>query len=263
MIFNPLIHTVATNSNHFMKKITILLSLVFVIEIRSQEVVSSHDVAKEMIRQWIQTEKQLSEEKETWNQEKAHISDLLDLYGKELILLNEELDAVPSVELDDEKKEKLEAQIKMDDQKRLELRDFLVRQKPRVLALVKKFPEPLQEQISETVDVLKSPDVDSSARELLMPMISIIDSGNSFNAGVFRASQKVIIGNDEWQAEVMYLGLARAYFWVGGKAGVGSPTAEGWKWKRDDAQLEEIKKAMAVFDKQTQPQLIKLPLKVN
>ncbi len=246
-----------------MKKLTILLSLIFVIEIHSQEVAGQPDVAKELIRQWIHTEKQLSDEQQTWKQEKAHISELLVLYEKELKLLNEELATVQSVELDDEKKQKLEKQIQQDDEKRKQLRAFLLRQKPRMIALIKKFPQPLQDQISETVDVLNSPEIDSSARDLLMPMLSVVEAGNSFNAGVFRTSQKVVIGADEWQAEVMYLGLGRAYFWVGQKAGVGSPTATGWQWKRDDAQLKEIKKAMSVFDKTTQPELIKLPLKVN
>jgi hypothetical protein len=247
-----------------MKKLTILLSLIFVIEIHSQEVVvGQSDVAKELIRQWIHTEKQLSDEQETWKQEKAHISELLELYEKELKLLNEELATVQSVELADEKKQKLEKQIQQDDEKRKQLRTFLLRQKPRIIALIKKFPQPLQDQISETVDVLNSPEIDSSARDLLMPMLSVVEAGNSFNAGVFRTSQKVVIGADEWQAEVMYLGLGRAYFWVGQKAGVGSPSANGWQWKRDDAQLKEIKKAMSVFDKTTQPELIKLPLKVN
>ena len=246
-----------------MIKLTTLLSLFFTIEIHSQDIVSQEDVAKELIRQWVKTEQQLSEEEETWKQEKAHVSELLELYSKELVLLNEELAAVPSVELDDANKQKLDEQIKMDDLKRVELRDFLVRLKPRVLALVKKFPEPLQDQIFETMLELDSPDVDGSARDLLMPMLSMIDSGNSFHAGVYRTRHKVLIGEDEWQAEVMYLGLGRAYFWVGEKAGVGSPGAEGWQWKRDDALLREVKKAMSVFDKQTQPQLIQLPLKVN
>ena len=246
-----------------MKKLTILLSLFFVVEIHSQEAVSQTDVAKELIRQWIQTEKLLSDEQETGEQEKAHSSELLGLYEKELKSLNELLAAVPSVELDDEKKQKLEKKIQLDDEKRKQLRAFLLGQKPRILALVKKFPEPLQEQISETVEVLKSPEIDSSARELLMPMLNVIEAGNSFNAGVFLTSQKVVIGSDEWQADVMYLGLGRAYFWVGDKAGIGSPTDEGWQWTRDDAKLEEIKKAMSVFAKTTQPQLIKLPLKVK
>jgi hypothetical protein len=247
-----------------MKILTTIIGLISVIEIHSQEVINQPDLAKEMIRQWIQTEKQLSDEQEKWKQEKAHVSQLLEIYEKELKLLNEELAAVESVELDDEKKQKLESQIREDDEKRKQLRAFLLKQKPRILALIKKFPEPLQEQISETVEVLKSPEVDDSARDLLMPMLTVIEAGNSFNAGVFRTSHKVVVGSEEWQAEVMYLGLARAYFWVGEKAGVGVPSESGgWEWKRDDAWLIEIKKAMSVFDKSTPPELIKLPLKVN
>ena len=49
-----------------MKKLTIILSLIFTIEIHSQEDASPDvnqlEVAKEMIQQWIQTEKQLSDE---------------------------------------------------------------------------------------------------------------------------------------------------------------------------------------------------------
>jgi hypothetical protein len=247
-----------------MKILTTIIGLISVIEIHSQEVKNQPDVAKEMIRQWIHTEKQLSDEQETWKQEKAHVSQLLELYEKELKLLDEELAAAESVELDDAKKEKLENQIKKDDQMRIEARAILLKQKPRILGLIKKFPEPLQEQISETIAVLESNEVDESARDLLMPMLTVIEAGNSFNAGVFRTSQKVNVGNDEWQAEVMYLGLARAYFWVGDKAGVGVPSESGgWEWKRDDALMKEIKKAMSVFDKATQPELIKLPLKVN
>jgi len=246
-----------------MKKLTILLSLFSIIEIRSQDLVDEHEVAKELIRQWVISEKQLSEEEQTWKQEKAHIGDLLELYAKELELLNEELAAVPSVELDDEKKQGLEKQIKMDDKKRIQLRSYLLRQKPRVLALVKKFPEPLQNQIQETVETLSSPSVDSSARDLLMPMLSIIESGNSFHAGVYRTSQNIKIGGDEWQAEVMYLGLSRAYFWIGEKSGIGIPGEDGWQWTQDNTLLAEVKKAMSVFDKNTQPQLIKLPLKIN
>lgn len=246
-----------------MKKLTTLLSLFFVVEIHSQEAVPRDEVAKELIRQWIDTEKLLSAEQENWEQEKAHITELMSLYAKELRLLNEELAALPTVELDDEKKQKLEANIQMDDEKRKQLRTFLLAQKPRVLALVKRFPDPLKKQVSESLELLNLPDVDSSARDLLMPMLSLIEAGNSFNSGVFLTSQRVVIGPDEWQAEVMYLGLGRAFFWIGEKAGVGSPSANGWVWTRDDAKLADIKKAMSVFDKTTKPQLIKLPLKVN
>ena len=246
-----------------MKLITPLISLFFSIEISSQVVADPGEASKEVIRQWVETEKLLSSEKEGWKQEKEHLSELLELYAKELTLLNEELAAVPSIEMDDKKKQDLEKQSKEADQARVLLKKFLLTLKPRVTALVKNFPEPLQDQINESVLGLNTTDSSASARDLLMPMLSIVDAGNSFNAGVYRTSQKVSIGDEDWQAEVMYLGLGRSYFWVGSKAGIGYPSAEGWKWERKDEVLEEVKKAMAVFDKKTQPQLIKLPLKVN
>ncbi len=249
-----------------MKKLTILLSLISVIEIHSQEPIDQQDLAKEVIREWVHVEKLLAKEKSDWKREQAESRALLKLYANELAILDQHLAAVPSVEMDDDKKEKLETQIKSEDKKRRQLFAFLVKQKPRVIALAKRFPEPLREQIADTLDLLRSEDKELSARLLLEPMMSVIEAGNSFNSGVYRSSQKIRIGSEEWQAQVIYLGLGRAFFWVGDVAGIGEPgsgTDGGWEWRRDDSQLEDIKKAMSVFDKTTQPQLIKLPLQIN
>ncbi len=246
-----------------MKSFLALFSSLFVIEIHSQAQANEGEDIKEVIRQWVDAEKLLGNEKDAWREEKAHMSELLELYAKELALLNEELAAVPSVEMDDEKKQGFEKEIKDADAMRAKLKVFLLGLKPRVLSVVGKFPVPLQDQINEAVLALEATGLDASARDLLTPMLNILDAGNSFNGGVYRTSQKVTLGDEDWQAEVMYLGLGQSYFWVGTKAGVGYPGVDGWQWERNDAILTEVKKAIEVFDKKTQPQLIKLPLKLK
>ena len=68
--------------------------------------------SRELIRQWVQTERLVSEEKNTWKVEKQNMQDLLDLYQKELTLLNEEITkAGSSAELEDERKGKLESEL--------------------------------------------------------------------------------------------------------------------------------------------------------
>lgn len=246
-----------------MKLFTVLFSSLFVIEIHSQALADEGEATKEVIRQWVEAEKLLSNEKAAWKQEKAHMSELLELYAKELTLLNEELAAVPSVEMDDDKKQEFDKEIKDADAMRAKLKGFLLGLKPRMQSLVGKFPVPLQDQINEAVLALKATDADASARDLLTPMLNILDAGSSFNGGVYRTSEKVTIDAEDWQAEVMYLGLGQSYFWVGDKSGVGYPGPEGWQWERNDAIFAEVKKAMEVFDKKTQPQLIKLPLNLK
>jgi len=249
-----------------MKFLTLILSLFLVIEIDSQELRATERStvsAEEMIRQWVQTEKLLGKEKADWLREKEHLSDLLGLYEKEMKLLSEELAEIASADQDDEKKVKLEKDIAGYDAERRKLRVYLLELKPRVQAVVKRFPEPLKQQISETTDALNAATSDKSARDILMPIISIVEAANSFNSGIFRTSQKVIVGGEDWQAEVMYLGLSRAYFSVGEKSGVGVPGANGWEWSQNDELTEQIKQAMSVYDKTTQPELIALPLKVK
>ena len=68
--------------------------------------------SRELIRQWVQTERIISEEKSAWHVEKQQMQELLGIYQKELKLLEEELgQAGSSAELIDENKEKLEASL--------------------------------------------------------------------------------------------------------------------------------------------------------
>lgn len=220
--------------------------------------------AKELIRQWVTTERLLGEELNSWKQQKAEISELLGLYKKELKLLNEELAKTgKSVAQVDQKKADLEAKVSQSIQTRKKLRAFLIKLSPRVLAVEKRFPVSLQAQVADSIAVLESANDETSVRDLLQAVINVIEQANTFNAGIYQSSESITIGSDTWNAEVIYLGLGRAYFYVGTKAGIGTPSVDGWQWQRKDEILDEVKKAVKVFKKQIQPQLVELPVKVQ
>lgn len=247
-----------------MKILTSILSLFLVLEIHSQEEVKQSELSQQLIREWVATEKLLGQEKSEWLAEKAHVSQMLDLYVKELTKRNEELEktgkAAASV---DETQQKLETAIKDALEQRKKLADYLRKLQPRFQAIVKKFPESLQQELANDIEVLNGKTEDKNARDLLQAMINTLEAAARFNRGIYRASEAVTIGEVTLQAQVMYLGLGRAFFVVGDKAGIGMPAKDGWEWKRDDSLAASITKAMDIQEKKTHPQLIKLPVQVK
>ena len=221
-------------------------------------------VAKEMIRQWVATEKLLGDEAAEWKVEKARVSELLGLYEKELTLLTEELEKSGSVATTvDETKSELEKKIAASKAKRVQLKSFLIGLNPRVLSLVKKFPAPLQTQLVGAVAVLQDVNDETAIREMLQATVNVIEAGGNFNRGIYQNKQTISVAGEVINVDVIYLGLGRAFFSVGKKAGVGVPSKDGWKWQRKDEMSDEVVKAVQVFNKSTQPQLVELPVKVE
>ena len=68
---------------------------------------------------------------------------------------------------------------------------------------------------------------------------------------------------DGQEVEVLYLGLARAYYLDRkGNAGVGVPAAAGWQWTEDKSIAGEVEKALAELDMKRPPELVELPVRI-
>lgn len=235
-----------------------------VLEIQSQEEVSQSELSQQLIRQWVATEKLLGQEKTEWLAEKAHVSQMLELHAQELKKRNEELEksgkAVAEV---DQKQQELETSVKRNMQQRKKLAVYLKKLQPRFQAVVKQLPVRLKEELATDIETLEDEIENKNARDLLQAMINVLEAAARFNKGIYRASEAVTVGDTTLQAQVMYLGLGRAFFKIGDKAGIGVPSQEGWVWKQDDSLAEAIGKAMEIQEKKTHPQLIELPVQAK
>ena len=65
------------------------------------------------------------------------------------------------------------------------------------------------------------------------------------------------------EVEVLYLGLARAYFVGDGRAGIGVPRAGGWEWTEKPELAGELEKALAMMDQKRAPGVVSLPVAVE
>lgn len=248
----------------------VAFALIAVAEVRGQGSEQEHDIAgsRELIRQWVQTERLISEEKTAWQIEKQQMSDLLNIYQKEMKLLDEELSvAGASAELVDENKEKLEAGLVQYREARQMLREAMGRLLPRIKKLVKRFPDPLLEELDADLDFLNSPEALESPRDVLKSMIAVLNAAGRFNRTLTLADETRTLANGKRiSVNVIYLGLSRAYFTAetGALAGFGMPSdTEGWSWAEAEGIAEQVRKTIRVYLKSEQPQLIDLPVQLQ
>lgn len=223
--------------------------------------------ARELIRQWVQTERLISEEKTSWQVEKERMQALLDLHLKELKLLDEEISqAGASAELVDERKESYQKEVKQFRDAQRVLSDRLARLLPRVRTLVSRLPEPLLQKLDAEVEVLQAGDALEKPRDVLKAMLAVMAESGRFNRSVTVVEEtREHSSGKQLSVDVIYLGLARAFYAAGqgSAAGVGRPGKQGWQWQERPDLAEDIRKALAVERKDSPPQLIQLPIQLS
>ena len=236
--------------------------------------------SRELIRQWVQTERIISEEKTTWQVEKQQMQDLLEIYQQELKLLNEELNvAGSSADLIDENKEKLESGLAQYREAKQILRSSMASLIPRMQKLVGRFPAPLVEELGSDIDLIRSPQALDKPRDVLKSIIAILNAAGSFNRTLTLAEETRTLANGKKiTVSVLYLGLCRAYYAadVGPLAGTGVPAATaatadtaataaagGWLWTEDGGIADQVRRTIAVHKKSAQPQLVELPVQLQ
>jgi hypothetical protein len=265
---NPLKHT-----PYFMKPFAFLLlsalPLVAQDVSKTESAVLKMDptVTRELIAQWVKTERLVSEEKNAWQVEKKQMQELLDLNQKELKLLDEEiLKAGASAKTVDERKETYEKELKEYRASQRMLIETLSALLPRVRDLISRLPQPVRETIAADAKRLVSPSAMSEPREVLKSMIFIMTTAGKFNRTVTVVEETRVLSDEKkMTVDVVYLGLARAYYASGSgdTAGVGVPSKDGWVWQSRPELASDIRQAIAVYRKDRQPQLIRLPVSVN
>lgn len=215
-----------------------------------------------LVEKWLETERLLSREAKDWQAEKEHTGQLLDLYRKELTLLDEELAAAgKNAGLVDEEAETLKAKIAASETARREAITFLTKIKPRVVALSGKFPRPLQEALEEEAFSLKSDVTNDNAAEILRSIIKILQEGARFNRTFTFGEEEITLNGQTYSARMMYFGLSRAYFLAGKKAGLATPGETGWQFEERNELAPELTRAFAIHAKESPSGLFTVPLK--
>ena len=247
---------------------TLAIMLLAMVEGRAQEGEKEIDPAgsRELIRQWVQTERLISEEKTAWQVQKQQMQQLLGIYQQELNLLDEELKlAGASAELVDENKEKRETGLTQYRKARQWLGASMTRLLPRMQKLIVRFPKPLLDELSAELGFLNSPEALEQPRDVLKSIIAVLNAASRFNRSITLVEETRSVSEEKKvTVNVIYLGLCRAYYTSdsGPSAGVGVPAKEGWSWSQLPEIADDVRSIIAVYRKAAQPQIIELPVQL-
>jgi hypothetical protein len=243
-----------------MHRLTLAL-LISCSSVQAQDADAAIIELRETISKIVDVQTLESKERLDWETRKSEFGALLELHQRELKLLDEELaKAGQSAPGHGESIEELRSEIAALKETRRLTGEAVARNIPRALAVAKRFPDPLRTECEPEISALNSWTSTDEPREALRSILALLGKAEQFNRRLTRATEV----RDGREAEVLYLGLARAFYADRkGKAGIGQPGADGWTWKSHPEIHSELTIAFATLDKKRPPTMVKLPLEIK
>jgi hypothetical protein len=221
------------------------------------------------LQKWVETRQLTSKLRSDWAADKELLSESIKMFERESKNLDELIAKVNAgndqVRKEREEQEKLQAQYQAAIDK---VKSLVAGMETKTVALAKSFPPPLTEKLNSFVKRIPEDATSTklTAGQRLQTVVAIFAEADKFNGAITVTSElrKKDAGN-EVQVRAMYLGLAQAYFTdkEGTFAGVGQPSADGWKWSNDPVLAETITKAIAIYENKQPPAFVKLPARIQ
>lgn len=219
-------------------------------------------VVQEKVREWVRTKKQISAERADWEAQKQSMTDLNELRQREIEKLDEIIEAAGS-RLADAEKQRAEmlAEEETLREKRQLLEAEIAEAEAQLRAVVPTFPEPLKAKIHEALGRLENQGADASLQDRYRDLLTILGEAGNFDHTITVDSELRDIAGEQVEVDVLYLGLARAWYVdrSGAHAGTGIPSAEGWQWTEDRSVAVAVRNAIAVRRKEAPPAIVSLP----
>ena len=218
-----------------------------------------------IIQEWIQTEQLISEETTEWNIEKAALLDISDALKTEIIELDKRLaeseeEAVGAAK---QRTELLEQKNEIEDTTRsliegVDALEIQVEEAFKILPtpLAKRL-QPFRQKLNNQIENYNIP-----LRQRVDTLLSLLQAVSLFHRNISIERQEFSLEDGvSREFQVMYFGLGIAYFVneSGTVAGYGSPSKNGWVWKRDDSLALEISTGLDMVNNRAMPRFLKLP----
>lgn len=226
------------------------------------------DEARSLVGEWVAVEKLISQERSDWGAEREIIADMIALLKQEKQTLTERIDLAKAAFSEaDVKRSALVAE----REEYIEAMTFLGAQvaklEIRISELHKKFPPPLQEEVSVSYNRIPKPGVDSrlSVSQRLQTIVVLLSQADKFNGGVQVVSKIQDLASGPAEVDILYFGLGGAFFRdkTGQYAGVGYPGTEEWEWKETPESSAAIGDLFDIYQGTAEAEFIRLPVVIK
>lgn len=227
------------------------------------------DAALERVSEWVETERRISRDRESWQSERASIESLTEVFRSELVTLQEQ---IANSEADTSAAEQQRAELLEEDRILREMEGRVMEQligaEISLRALYNKLPPPLQQELRPLAVVLPEDPRTStlSLGQRIQPVAAMLTQIQRFNASVtviddFREFQ----AGSPVQVKTIYFGLGAAYYVDGANvhAGVGVPGPDGWVWQENANIALQVRDFLDIYGGNRQAEYVFLPVRVQ
>ena len=217
---------------------------------------------------WIETQQIISRERKEWQQGKEILVGRLELVKKEVVTVDEKIkQAESSVAETNKKRGELVAENDRLKAAGAQLAEAVTGMEGEIRLLFKQLPEPIQTKLHPLYQrIPEDPNKTRvSVAERAQNVLGILNELNKANNEI-TVSYEVHNLADGKPSEVktLYVGLAQAYYVsASGEAGIGSPSADGWKWGPSKSAARDILNAIEILQGKQSPSFVPLPVKIQ
>jgi cellobiose-specific phosphotransferase system component IIA len=222
-----------------------------------------------VLEQWVETERQLSESRTSWEADRAAMENLMEVYKQEIEVLDT---LIEEASADTSAAEQERADLLEEDEaiKKLErqVEAQIIAAEEALKTLELRLPIPLREELQPLFNSLPEDSKNSKLAigQRIQPVVAILTQVQKFNQVV-----TVVEGFREFeegravQTEKIYLGLGAAYFVdkADEHAGYGVISESGWEWVDDNSLIPLVREMMNIYRGTQQARYVDLPVNVN
>ncbi len=218
---------------------------------------------------WIETQQIISKERKDWQQGKEILQGRLELVKKEIATLEEKTtQAEASVAESDKKRNDLLAENEQLKAAGAQLTEAVTAMEVEVRRLFKRAPEPIQTKLQPLYQRIPGRSgQDPGLRRRAVPERCAHpqrpQQGQQRDHRQPGSPQRSPTASPA-EVTAIYVGLAQAYYVSArGEAGIGRPTADGWKWEPSQAVARDVLTALEILQGKHSPAFVPLPVKLQ
>ncbi len=226
------------------------------------------DETRVLMGKWIETQQIISKERNDWQQGKEILTGRLELVRKEISGLDEKIKEVQTgVDTTDAQKRDLLAEKEKLDLVVNQLAEAVTGMEASVRELSKWLPEPIRLKLQPLYTRIPDDAATTkvSVAERFQNVLGILNEVNKSNNEIsVEYEVRELEGGKPSEVRVIYAGLGQAwYVSAGGEAGIGHPTADGWKWEPSKAIAGDVSMALEILQGKHSPAFVPLPVKIQ
>jgi len=217
---------------------------------------------------WIETQQIIGRERNEWTQGKEILKGRIELVAKEVATLDEKIKQAQTNVAESKKGyDDLIAEREQLKAAAAQLVASVTTMESEVRKLSKMLPDPVRQKLQPLFQRLPEDPATTkvSVAERFQNVLGILNEVNKANSEMTVVYEvRTLPDGSNAEVQCIYVGLAQAYYISPrGEAGIGRPTADGWKWQAAPNAANGILTALEIIQGKHPPAFVPLPVEIK